>query len=218
MSPETAHAVVIAIASILIVAWVAALLTMVLATRAAGSSGDHDGGGRYEIEDSPARNTIVGDVEVDGSPETVSAKLRSVLSRGEYTPFGTVEIVPGNRHEVIFKTSRADSQRKQGRLRLSSVGNRTRIDYAIEAPSGRGLLALGWIFVALGLAALAALAWLEFRFVLPSPNSRTRIQSVQMIQAVHFIWPPFLFAYLSRRTGCHARYAIDELARQLPYA
>lgn len=220
MDPEIARTVVIAIAAVLAAVWLAALQSMILAARAMGSRA-REAAERFGIDEPAAAGTFVGEIEVDGSPEELSRKLGAVLARGAYGPLGTVQIVSCDAREVAFEaagTATAASPLRRGRFRLSPAGRRTRIEYALDASPGRALLALGWTFVALGLAGLVAVAWAQFQFVLPSPNPQTRWQSLQTLQAVHFIWPPFLFAHLSRRIDRQVRAGIEALVGNLPYA
>ena len=94
---------------------------------------------------------------------------------------------------------------------------RTRVEYALETASN-GLLIGAWIALALGLAALIIAPWLAFAYALPSPNPNVRAQAFQVCQMVHFLWPPFLFAFLSRQPGRMFRARMDALVHNLPYS
>ena len=50
----------------------------------------------------------------------------------------------------------------------------------------------------LGLAAILIGFWLIGTYVVPNPNPAIRGQTFQMLQVVHFLWPPFLFGWLHR--------------------
>jgi len=82
---------------------------------------------------------------------------------------------------------------------------------------GRGLLWWGASFQLLGLIALAVGFWLIRTYVVPDPDPAVRGQTVQMAQAVHFLWPPFLFGALYRRGYKALRTALDTLVHNLPY-
>ena len=84
--------------------------------------------------------------------------------------------------------------------------------------SGRILLAIGWMFQAFGLVVLVVGVWLEFTYILPSVNANVRGQAVQLFQVCHLLWPPFLFANLSRTQGRMIRARMEALIHNLPYA
>jgi hypothetical protein len=107
---------------------------------------------------------------------------------------------------------------RRGRFRLIPSGSCTRIQYAIEMPSGRILLGLGWLFVILGFVALAATCIVMFGYVLPSPDPSIRGQAVQTVQVIHFLWPPFLFGSLSRQPARLVRARVEALVHNLPYS
>jgi hypothetical protein len=216
---------VIAIATIGAVAWLAGLATMHRATQERRMRAQ-EAAERFDVEDQAAEGTIVGEAEVKGHPEELSAKLASLLAREGMGPLGPVKIVACDAREVAFEAAGSNLSAagygpagfRRGRFRLASSGARTRVEYAIETSTGRVLIALGWLFVALGLVALVAGCWLEFSYVLPNPNPGVRTQAVQMVQTVHFLWPPFLFAYLSRQPARFLRTRIEALVNNLPYA
>jgi hypothetical protein len=177
---------------------------------------------RFEDEGGTAHGTIVGVAEVDGSPEDLSAKLAQLLARDGLGPLGPVKIVSRDRHEVVFETlgqtCGLSSGRQHGLFRLTSVGRRTRVEYAIETASGRTLLAFGWLVLGLALVGLIAGAWLEFTYIVDNPTPSIRSQSVQMVQVIHLLWPPFLIAYRVRQPARLLRARVETLVHNLPYA
>ena len=72
--------------------------------------------------------------------------------------------------------------------------------------------------LALGLAALVGVPWLMFALVLPSPNPSVRGQCLQAAQMAHFLWPPFLLAFLARQPGRMFRARMEALVHNLPYS
>jgi hypothetical protein len=222
MEEETAKMVVVAITAVGAVAWLAALTVMLRATRErqarAGESAEH-----YELEGPPPPGTIVGSAEVEGQPDVLSTKLAERLARDGLGFFGPVKIVACSPKEVSFEAAGtnlgaagyAGSGFRRGRVRFAGSGTRTRVDYAVETSSRGILLALGWVALGLGLMALIAAPWLEFTYVLPNPNLRA--QAIQTVQMVHFIWPPFLFAFLSGQPGRIVRAQMEALVNNLPY-
>ena len=85
-------------------------------------------------------------------------------------------------------------------------------------PPGGVLIGFGWLFVVLGLAALVGGCWAMFAYVVPDPNPSVRGQAVQMVQIVHLLWPPFLFAALSRQPARWISARVDALVNNLPYS
>jgi hypothetical protein len=223
MEPEIAGTVAVAIATVLFMVWATAVRFMLRATRERQALADDDAA---SIGADNLPGTITGRAEVAGSPEALAAKLTERLSRDGLGLLGPIRITGADRREVSFEavgatpgaTASTPGGLRRGVVRFSGAGNKTRIEYRVEAASGRILLALGWVFIGLGLAALVAGLCLEFAFVIPSPQPGLRAQAVQMIQAVHFIWPPFLFAQLSRQPVRLIRNQFEALFNNLPYA
>jgi len=69
----------------------------------------------------------------------------------------------------------------------------------------------------LGLVALGVGFWLIRTCVVTHPNPGVRAQAVQMVQAVHFLWPPFLCGALYRRGRSTIRNGFEVLIHNLPY-
>jgi hypothetical protein len=226
MDLEVGKWVVVAVAAVGSVAWLSGVAFMLRATRERQTRAI-EAAQRFEIEDAAASGTIVGEAEVAGEPEALSAKLAGLLAREGMGPFGPVKILACDRRELIFESagmtpgSSGPAQAagvRRGRFRLTPSGSRTRIEYAIEMPSGRILLGLGWLFVILGFVALVATCTLMFGYVLPSPNPNIRGQAIQTVQVVHFLWPPFLFGSLSRQPVRFVRARVEALVHNLPYS
>jgi len=217
--------IVIAIATVGAIAWLAGLSVMARATcdRRARAQ---EAAARFDIEDAASGATIVGEADVEGRPEELSEKLARLLARDGMGPLGPVKIVACDRTELVFEPAGAGTGSPgytaagayRGRFRFTPKGSSTRIEYAIEAPSGRVLIALGWLFIALGCAALVGGCWAMFAYVLPSPNPNIRGQAFQMVQVVHFLWPPFLFATLARQPARWVTARVDALVNNLPYS
>ena len=110
--------------------------------------------------DNPA-GTIAGSAEVPGNPDELSAKLTERLARDGLGFLGPIKITGADRKQVSFEaigntpggSGNPPANLRRGVVRFSGAGNKTRIEYRVEAGSGRVLLALGWFFLALGLAA-----------------------------------------------------------------
>ncbi len=225
MDPETGKWIVIAIAAVGAVAWLSGLAFMIRVTREHRASAQQ-AAERFDIEDGAVAGTIVGEAEVAGHPEELSEKLARLLARDGMGPLGPVKIVSCGPREVIFEAAgiapgssgHVQAVLRRGRFRLTPSGSRTRVEYAIETPSGRVLLGLGWLFVFLGLVALVTAGTIMFGYILPSPNPEVRGQAFQMVQVVHFLWPPYLFGSLSRQPARFIRARVEALVHNLPYS
>jgi hypothetical protein len=217
--------IVAAIAAVGAIAWLAGVAVMARTTRDRRARAE-EAAARFEIEDAAAGGAIVGEADVEGRPEELSEKLARLLARDGMGPLGPVKIVACDRTGLVFEPAGAGTGSPgyaaagvyRGRFRFTPKGSSTRIEYAVEVPSGRVLIALGWLFVALGFAALVGGCWAMFAYVLPSPNPNVRGQAFQMVQIVHFLWPPFLFASLSRQPARWITARVDALVNNLPYS
>ena len=91
----------------------------------------------------------------------------------------------------------------------------------VVRPPGRVMLRLAAGFLVLGLVAIATAVALIDAYVVHSPNPNLRAQVFQVLQAIHFVWPPFLFAgiYRGQRSAQEilARRLLDGLTHNLPY-
>jgi hypothetical protein len=224
MDSETAKLIVIVLAAVGVVAWLAGMSVMQRATREQRLRSE-EAAERFETDRQAGEAMIVGMAEIEGQPETLTKRLTELLARDGLGPLGPVKILGCDRHEVTFETGGAwtgpsgfsTAPQRRGQIRLLPNGSRTRVEYAIEAPSGTWQLVFGWLFVVLGIAAIVIGVWLEFSYVVDSPNPGVRAQAVQMVQTVHFLWPPFLAAYLARQPNRMLRTRIETLIHNLPY-
>jgi hypothetical protein len=225
VEPDISTLIVIAIAAVGGIIWLAALSVMARAMRDRRARAQ-EAAARFDIEDAAADGMIVGETDVQGRPEELSEKLARLLAHDGMGPLGPVKIVACDPTELAFEPAGAGTGSPgytgagiyRGRFRFTPKGSLTRIEYAVEAPTGRVLLALGWLFIVLGLAALVGGCWAMFTYVLPGPNPNVRGQAFQMIQVVHFLWPPFLFASLARQPARWIMARIDALVNNLPYS
>jgi len=224
LDPETARIVVIGIASAGAIVWLAALGAMIRASRERQAQ-IHMAGERFDLDRPISPGAIVGEAEVQGRPDDLSAKLASHLARDGLGPIGAVKILACDRREISFVAAgpavagqgQPGTLFRQGSFYFEAVGSRTRVSYAIETSSSRILLTIGWLLIVLGLTALVVGAWLILTLVVTSPSAGIRAQSVQMFQAVHLLWPPFLLAYLARQPAKLVRTRVDALINNLPY-
>jgi hypothetical protein len=179
MEPEIAGTVAVAIATVLFMVWATAARFMLRATRERQALADDDNAS-IGTDNSPG--AIFGNAEVAGSPEALATKLTERLARDGLGFLGPVKITGADRREVNFEAigstpgaiATTPGGLRRGVVRFSGAGNKTRIEYRVEAASGRVLITLGWLFIALGLAAILVGLCLEFTFVIPSPPSVPR--------------------------------------------
>jgi hypothetical protein len=217
--------IVLTVTAIGVATWLAGLAVMARATRELRSRA-REAVERFDIEEPTAAGTLMGEADVEGRPDDLSQKLAGLLAREGMGPFGPVMIVSCDDRELVFKSSGSPHGSpglsawgvRGGRFRFTSIGSRTRIEYAIEAPSGRVMVGFGWLFIVLGAAALGIGCWAMFAYVIPSPNPAVRSQAVQMVQVVHFLWPPFLFAFRARQPAAMIQARVSAMIHNLPYS
>lgn len=221
MSTETAQLVLGIIGGVGFIVWLAGLQFLFSSARV----GQRENASRDFQEPIP-ENWLAGSAEVEGQPAVLAKRAAALLVKQTPGPFGPIKIVEGSDDRLVFERVgprvgglQQGEWLRRGEMRFTAIGrDRTRIDYAIERAPLRWLLWLGGLFQALGLAALGVGAWLIGTLVVPSPDPAVRTQAIQMIQVVHFLWPPFLMGFLYRRGIRSVRATFDALAHNLPYA
>jgi hypothetical protein len=185
------------------------------------------------VEGPSGENVRTGRVEIAGRPDAMAQKLAESLGRTGLSGLLT-RVLERTADRVVFEVTRQPAmsammggggrsgcgirQPIRGEVVFSAFGSgRTRADFALEAGAGRGLVVGGMVFLIAGLVTLATL-FLCLRFiVIGSPNPALRAQSVQMLQCVHLIWPPWLCGILYRRGQDSLRNALEVLVGNLPY-
>jgi hypothetical protein len=205
------------ITAVAVAVWLAAFWFMRNTTlRAAATPPDE---APEELTPAPSDRLAAGSAEVAGRPADLSARAAACLAKSTL-PLGPVKILEQTGDRVAFEALEHMGGRlfERGQMRFYAVApDRTRIDYAVVVPARAWLLRVGWLFVVLGLVAIGIGFTLIYTLVLPSPNPAVQWQATQMVQVVHFIWPPFLFGGLYRRMQRHVRNVFDGLAHNLPY-
>src|SRR5262245_16452255 len=215
VSAETAQTVLVAIAAVGAVVWLVGLWFLAGSYKAGTTVPDPMTDPFADIERQGA-NWLLGNVELNGQPAALKESAASRLTKASS---GCLRIVEQSGNRVAFERvgPLLGGLPERGELRFSSpASNRTRIDYAVEIQGRRWLLRVGALFQVLGLVALVGGYWALQEFCVPSPNPDIRTQAVQMVQAIHFLWPPFLFGGLYRRTRKATRDAFETLLYSLP--
>jgi hypothetical protein len=211
-----AHLTLYILTAIAVVVWLVGLRFLATVAREPYVEEPFDGG------EPATRLPIRGVVEVDGEPEELTSRAASILAKGSLGQVGPLRIISRTEDSLIFEGDRASSGLaryvRRGAIHCARLGQgRTRIEYALEVPGGRGLLWGGAIFQALGLVAIAVGFWLVSTYVVNAADPGIRTQAVQMVQVCHFLWPPFLFGVLYRKQHGALRSVFDTFVRNLPF-
>ena len=151
---------------------------------------------------------LSGSVEVDDAPDVLIARATRYLTRGD-SLLGPVRIEEKTDRRLVITSVGVASRNQRNTAGVCVVrtaviefqpigGGRTRVSYEAGLRGVGALLWAGWGVVILGAATIMIGGWLIATLVLPSEDPSIRTQSIQMVQAVHFLWPPFLFGGLAR--------------------
>jgi hypothetical protein len=213
----TPYLVLYAIAAIALVIWLFGLQFLLATGRRTNVEtwAEEDETGA-ELGDAPVR----GSAEVDGQPAQLAAKAAAHLAGRGMAMLGPVKILEQTDQRVAFEAAPHLGGRfvRHGVIEFQERGpGRTQIDYTIMVPKRTGLLAAAWIVQIAGLLALVIGFAVLHLWVAPHPNPAVHWQSVQMLQVVHLLWPPFLLAGLYRRVQTQVRTTMDTLVHNLPY-
>jgi hypothetical protein len=172
-----------------------------------------------ELADQPL---LSGSTEVEGHPGALAARAAAVLANGRWGPVKIEEATGGR---VVFEQPASGTANpvagrsfRRGEFRFTAVRpNRTRVEWAVEPEPFRWLLRVGGIVQAVGLVGLIGGCWALSTFVAPSPEAAVRWQSLQMLQVVHLLWPPFVLAGVYRKRTQWLRAELEAVANNLPH-
>ncbi len=160
---------------------------------------------------------IVGAAEVEGDFRDNSRRLASVLARDGVLPASPVQILERSDQRITFRTA-ADANKPRGEIVLVGKGShQTTLDYAVDYPALNTFLRAAWTLQAVSLIALAVGFWAVRTYVITSNNPAIKWQSIQMIQIVHLIWPPFMLGYRYRAGYKLVRTKLDMMLVNLPH-
>jgi hypothetical protein len=220
MDPEAAELVLAVITAIGAVVWLIALSFLIASARARTAGSDEGG-----LADEWPPDWLFGSAEVEGDAAELSTRAAALLVRGTTFPGVPLKIVEKTDRHVRFERAGASPGSRsvgwvlRGELRFTPVAaGRTRVAWGAEPVALRWLLWLGGAFQAAGLVVLVTLCWALGTWVASSPDPTVRWQTFQMFQAVHFLWPPFLFGGLYRMGRRWVAAQLDALAHNLPHS
>jgi hypothetical protein len=215
MNAANAELLLYAITAVAVVVWVEGLRFLTATIRK-----EKKGGEEFAKADDPApAGVIYGSAELQGRAADLSAKAAAVMAAR------SIKICEKTDESIVFETpigfmpgSNFNLPPLSGQMRFTPQSDRsTRVDYAMAKPSVRALLISGFVFQALGLIAIVAGFLVIYFVVIPSQNPGVRWQTVQMVQTVHFLWPPFFFASSYRRSASFVRVQFDTFIHNLPF-
>ena len=167
-----------------------------------------------------------GSVEIPVPPELTSRALAHLLAGGGQFLLSRVERADAGQVVALvglpMNPGRKGILREDARARLTCHLSSGLVGTAIRYSLDSRLLVDGlarWsrALLILGAVALIAVAVVMPQFVIPSENPAIRGQVFQSIQAGHFLWPPFLIAYLSRRLRGALDTRIADILSNLPH-
>jgi hypothetical protein len=224
MDTETARFALYAITAIGFVVWLAAAQFVAASVRSEREAARRAMSG-FGLDEARSERLLVGRAEVEGQPAALAAKAASALAESWRGPLGPLKILARADDRLVFEGAGQDAAGRpawqfvgRGQMQFARLGpTRTAIDYVVEFSGGQRLLRWAKVFILLGLVALVVGCTLMFTLIVSNPNPTVRAQTFQMVQAVHFLWPPFLFAGLYRMVRRMVRVAFDAFVHNLPY-
>ncbi|MGE3817893.1 MAG: hypothetical protein AB7I30_00510 [Isosphaeraceae bacterium] len=228
MTEEIARTILLVITTVAGLFWLVTTSWFLSLVRSANAEPTH------ELDDLPResarprdRRGIAGIQEVKGAPEQLAESLARDLGRHGLNGV-PVRILEADRTRVRFEVMGNPSLSRRpgmatGKPRRGEVefrrgkGGASLAEYWMEAGASRGLLVAGGVFSALGLAALVLGFWAISTYVVPSPKLAVRGQVVQMVQCIHFLWPPWLFGLLYKSINGALRRTLETRIANLPF-
>jgi hypothetical protein len=140
--------------------------------------------------------------EIPGAPGEVSLRLASALASGAAgMPLRIIERTDSLVRFEPGVLGAAASIGGEFTLKSSGSGNSTRVDCRIDLePLARKLGRIGLsIVIFVSIPAATVLPAMLFLYVATSADPAVRWQSLQSLQMIHGLWPPFLFGMIFRR-------------------
>ena len=215
MNAATAEMLLYAITAVAVAVWIEGLRVLGATVRK-----DKKGCERFGEADEPAASNIIyGSAELQGRADELSQKAAAVMAAKSIKILEKTDVaITFETPKEFFLGSNINMPPVGGQMRFTPLSAlSTRVDYAVAKPSVHALLVGGFVFQALGLIAIVAGFLLIYFLVVPNANPGVRWQTVQMVQTVHFLWPPFFFAQGHRRSISVIRAQFDTFVHNLPF-
>jgi hypothetical protein len=136
-------------------------------------------------------NPALAEISVAAPVATVRSKLTQAIIQGDMrSPLREAIVEASTDQEVRWRSQ--GMLRTEGKATLAAAGRQTHVQISMTAQSP--LMIAAKIVVTIGLLAIMGIYQLISTLVLKSGSPGLYIQVIQMVQAVHFLWPPFLLA------------------------
>ncbi|MFH1466799.1 MAG: hypothetical protein ABIO70_20615 [Pseudomonadota bacterium] len=169
-----------------------------------------------------------GVVMVPKPPEEVAKALAHAIATGGSTFSGRV--LEADSHTLRARIRPPVVMQRQGRASVGSSDEAlltchlesslegTRVAWSLDVESlGRGLKLGAAITLGVGAVAIIAAGILFPTLVIPSEQRAVQGQTWQVLQLIHFLWPPFLLTYQARRLRSLVAERCTDLMQNLPY-
>jgi hypothetical protein len=224
MDQDVARIVLGSLTAVGAVVWLMGL-QFLLTTFRGQRSREPEAFGELDFDREDHEGWLAGSTEVEGEAPALASRAAAILIQGNLGALGPVKILDKAPDRIRFERVGMGAGRgspgqwfRRGELRFTPVGaGRTEVAWAFETAAMRRLLWAGLVIEAAGLIALVVGCWAISTYVIPSPNPGVRWQTVQMVQVVHFLWPPFLMGGLYRKGVAALATQFEALASNLAF-
>jgi hypothetical protein len=224
MEETTAQIILYAFAAVEAIVWLAALVYLIRSPSAGRSGVATNLDGLAGSDRAPA-GVVYGGADLNGAAEDLSKRAAAIIAKESLGTLGQIKIEEQTDDTIRFERlalapsgQSAWATLRRGEMHFTPAGaGRTRVEYLLEVSRGRGLLLAAFLVQIAGLIALVTAALLMETYVVNNPDPEVRYQVIQMVQVVHFLWPPFLLAYLYRRSRRQAAAWFDTMVHNLTY-
>lgn len=153
-------------------------------------------------------------IEVAKDPATVTARLTRALASARGSALHGSVVEAASEREVRWSST--GMFRHRGVATVTGDAKRTQV--AFEIHCGRLLQHAGLAVVVVGGLVTGTLYYSLREFALPSEHEAVRTQVVQIVQAVHLLWPPFVFAGLSLKLRRMVGAEVRRVVQNAPFA
>ena len=221
MSEEIARAVVWTILFVALVVWMLGVRFVARVRRTSRQAAEPDRL-NFEVEDAPV-DEIVGQTAIDQGPQDLAQKLARALAQPQVSQLGAVKVTSANDQGVTFEQvenldARLPIRIRQGEVRFTPAeAGRAVAHYRLRVDQGRGRLLAAGLVLAGGFVGIVIAWFVMEQYVISNPDPAVRWQSLQSLQVVHLLWPPFALAavYRASRTAAAAR--LEAMLGNLPH-